>query len=284
MASEADRREPRALVGLAGLLVGLVIGVGGTLALVDGDDDGKSAAAGTGSATSPISVAAVAEEPSEYYRRDLWVAGVIGDVIGPRSLLLDAPGDEPLDDLLVITEEPWALAGDAGPATRPLLQGDRLWVHGELRTLDVAELEGSLDAQLEDDVEEREGEPVLLAETIELTAQLYPVGGVLRAREVAARPEQFFGQLGLVRGEVAAHVGSAAFLLGERLLVLNPAGEDLPAAGEPVEVLGPVRRFDLDQLPGSRRDDIDDDLFGEFIDQPVVVALEVRREETSEEQ
>ena len=286
MATDPGRREPRWLLGLAWLVVGLVIGVGATLAFSDGDDTidiTPDASRGGSSQSNALSVAAVAREPTDFYGRQLWLAGVVADVIGPRSLLLDGPGDEPLDDLLVITEAPWATAGDAAPGTRPLLQGDRLWVHGELRALDPAELEGRIDAELEDDVAAREGEPVLVADAIELTAPLYPVVGELDPREVADRPTDFFGQLGLLSGEVASHVGSAAFLLDDRLLVLTPLGDDLPPVGERVEVVGPVRRFDLDQLPGSRRDDIDDDLFGEFVDEPVVVAYEVRRPQTQGE-
>lgn len=275
--SERASRLPAesAVVAAVLLVVGLVGGLALGFAVFDDDDDDGIDAAAEVDRGGPLPVAAVVADPSDHYGRQLSLVGTVGDILGPHAFVMPGSG-EVAGELLVVTERPRGSAAGS-EAGRPLLQGDRAWVHGELAIFDRAEVEERIGSELADVVDAHEGEPAFVAERVDLTAQLYPVARRVRAVAIADRPERYLGQLARVTGTVTERVGSAAVVLDERVIVLNASGEDeLPAAGSEVEVIGPVRPFDLDQIPAEARADFDDRLFGDLIDRPAVLGHEFR--------
>ncbi len=255
-----------ALAGLLGFAIAMAIAA---LAL-DGDDDPTDPDPGARE-LEPFTVAEVSDDPARFFEQRLWLKGVVADVVGPHSFVLDGPGDDPLDGLLVLSERPSGRVSGS-PATAPLIENDHVWVRGELLVLDVAKFEDRLGVNFENDLSNREGDPVLVAEEIQIVANIYPIAGVVGAAEVADRADEHIGELAVVTGRVTEVFADAAVVLDDTLFVVNASGESTPALGADARVLGPIRRFDLDQLPGDVRDDVDDDLFGDLRERPMVVA------------
>jgi hypothetical protein len=82
-----------------------------------------------------------------------------------------------------------------------------------------------------------------------------------------------------VTGEITDVLDSGALILDERLVALTADfGERRPREGERVEIIGPVRPFDPDQLRQGGTGPADDEVFGNFANRPAVVAQSLENE------
>ena len=158
-------------------------------------------------------------------------------------------------------------------------------VRGTVHIFDPAELELGEEYRfltLDDSFAEFEGEPILVAEMVDL-ALVPDVLGVLDA--ILDNPHSFIDEAVDISGNVVELVGTSAFTVGSdegdgELLVVTSDPTlmaDLEAGG-PVTASGTVRLFDLEVIEEESGIDLDDELFADFDGKPVIVADAVSAE------
>lgn len=245
------------LLFAAGLALGLVI---------NGDGDESSS-----EVSEAIPLAPLAERPEAYLDRHVLVSAEVVEILGPRSFAIGgddfAPGGR---RILVVARRPVTIPG-RDTTRRAVLEGDLVQVAAEVRTFEARAFEDEVGADLEADLSFYEGDPALFSESLTITPRLGPLGGEASPDEILARPRDFYREWVTVEATVERVIGDDAFTTGEGLLVLVPSGREAPAAGESVTISGPVRRLDPDQRPPPRGES-DNDLFGDFADEPAVIA------------
>lgn len=99
---------------------------------------------------------------------------------------------------------------------------------------------------------------------------------------ISANLADYLGQTVSVRGEVEEIAGNHAFLLskdqlfgGERVLVINASGQTIDlieGEGTDVQVTGEVREFILADIESEYGFDLDNNVFVDYENQPVIVA------------
>lgn len=263
--------QARTLIGLVIAL--FAIGVALFL-LLGGDDEGGAQGAGDTRPAASATAERIADNPARFLRRTVLTGGEISDVVGPSSYVVGAEGGLGGDGLLVVSREPRGIAGGG----RPLLENDFVQIVGEVRAFDREELERELGRGLEDDLSERNGDPVLVADQIAVVPRLLPIGEPATIGRILARPRDYIGSIVTVEGRVSAVYERGALVLDNRIVVLLTRTVDkLPRRGERVRVTGAVRPYDIDELAARTRDDVDDDLFGDLVERPAVVAYGIER-------
>ena len=284
--SEKRSRWPR--IGLA-LALGLLIGIGiglliDTLGVFDARGDDPEAA---GLPVLDTTLQRIVTEPEQFVGEDVAVGGEVREIISPHAFTVGQHGFFG-PDLLVVTKEP--LADPTGRSgSRPVLEGDAVTVAGDVRRFDRAAVERDLgidlrrefDSFVGDDLVARRGDPALRAESVTFASSTTPVAEARTAEEIVERPNDFYGTIVSVSGEVTDVLRSGALIVDGRLVGLTADfGERRPRKGERVRILGPVRPFDPDQLRVAGKGLPDDDLLGNLAKRPAVVAqsIEVERE------
>ncbi|RJR23782.1 hypothetical protein C4578_03745 [Candidatus Microgenomates bacterium] len=108
----------------------------------------------------------ITQNPANYYGREVTVSSEVEEVIGSRGLVLDSPGILD-DDLLVITS---SVPGQA--EINNFKEGDLVRIMGTVREFNLVETENDLNVDLDDNLfENREGEPVIIANSVEIVQQ-----------------------------------------------------------------------------------------------------------------
>lgn len=258
----------RAAIGLALALFALVA----ALIFALGNDDQSEADGPQPSLL--VNAAAVAEKPARWLRRDVTVAGEITDVVGPGAYVVGTPGAAAFNGLLVVSREPHGIP----QAQRPLLENDSVQVSGEIRTFAREDLEAEFGRGIEDDLTDRNGDPVLVADQILVVPRLLPIGEPATISSILDRPRAHIGSIVSVAGRVTDVYERGALVLDRRIVVLlsRTAGA-LPGRGDRIRVTGAVRPYDLDELTTRAPDDVDDDLFGDLVERPAIVAYAIER-------
>lgn len=278
MREPGRNRKARALPLLIGFIVGA--GVGALVVALAFDDDDAEPAALEGATT----VERVLEDPDDFGESTL-VSGHVREIISPRSFTLASSFLGP--ELLVVTGD--RLAAPTGrSATRPILEGDRVDVIGEVRDFDIAEfqrevgatLRREFDSFLGDDLAEREGEPAMLADVTTFYSRATPVAEASTAEEIAARPRDFYGKIVALEGRISDVLRSGALIIDDEVIVLTAEfGQRRPREGERVRIIGPVRPFDPDQRRADGKPLPDDEILGTFANRPAVVAQSIEIED-----
>jgi hypothetical protein len=264
-----------AIALLAGAALGFVIG----LLVFDDEDD---AAAKPPAAT----VTRIVDSPDKFIGERTLVSGAVKEVISPHAFTITRPGLLGRA-LLVVTKEPVA-APTGRSATRPILEGDIAQVYGEVRKFDASEFERDLGVELKrefdtfpgDDLRERKGDPAVRALSVVYSAGTTPVAEAGSAEEIVQRPREFYGKIVSIDGRVTDILRSGALVIDDELLALTADfAQGKPKEGQRVRIVGPVRRFDPDQLRPGGKSLPDDEIFGRFADRPAVVAqsIEIQR-------
>lgn len=281
--SDRPRGSSTALALIAGLFLGAAVALPiGALALADDQEAARPVAETPLLATT---LQRIVTEPGDFLGQSVGVAGEVREVLSPHAFTVGQEGFLG-PDLLVVTARPLTVpTGRSG--SRPLLEGDLAAVRGEVREFDLEAFEGEVgrdlrrefDSFVGDDLRERIGNPAVLADSVTFTSAATPVADARAAREIVEEPGAFYGKIASVNGRVTRVLPSGAFVLDNRLVVLTAdLGERRPGVNQRVSVLGPVRPFDPDQFRSTRAGTVDDDLFGDFVNRPALVAqsIEVR--------
>ncbi len=263
------------------LVIGFIVGVGvgavvGALAFDDDDDPAPLESATT--------VERLLDDPEDFGESTL-VGGHVREIISPRAFTVASSFLGP--ELLVVTRD--RLAAPTGRAgTRPILEGDPVDVIGEVRDFDLAEFQrevgGTLrrefDSFVGDDLGEREGEPAILADVTTFYSRTTPIAEASTAREIAARPRDFYGKIVALEGRISDVLQSGALIIDDQVIVLTAEfGQRRPREGENVRIIGPVRPFDPDQRRADGKPLPDDEIFGTFANRPAVVAQSIEIED-----
>ncbi|MDP8942651.1 MAG: hypothetical protein M3N16_00785 [Actinomycetota bacterium] len=279
MAAQTDRGD-RLAFAVGGLAVGLAVGLVVGVLLFDGDS--VEAEAPTADLVSRI-----AADPSDYFGEDVQVGGEVSEVLGPRTFLIGGEEFGSGDALLVVTREPVTTPRGRAPSA-PVLENDLVFASGEVHAFFPEELEEELGAQfkseldvyLNDDLRERRGDPVVVADSFSSLPRLFPVRPASSPQQVVDQAVQYFGKVTSVSGRVT-DLREGALVLDDSLLVLMPPRVARRwSVGDRVRVLGAVRRFDRDQARAGRSD-LDSPFFGVFADKPALVAESIEISEGS---
>lgn len=267
---ERPRRAARGVKSAVSIGIVLAAAAAAVLLAVFDDDDRD----GSRSAP-PVELSArVAHTPALFYGRELALAGEVTDVLGPRTFAIGGEGFLPDDRLLVVARRPVAAPGGR-PEARPILERDIVQVEGTVRVMDVARLERELGVDLPARVNAADGDPVLVADAVDVTPRLLAIGGRAPAAAIARAPGRYVGRLVSVEGRVTDVLRDGVVVLDGRVPVLL-AGDRGPTleSGDTVRVRGAVRRLDLDAFRREGLGDFDDRLFGDFARAPVIVAAD----------
>jgi hypothetical protein len=261
-----NRRLIGSILGVAGVL--LLAAVVVAVALSGGDDE-------TEGPPQPLSVSSVVSSPASYFRRTVGLSGEVSEVLGPRAVLLGGREFQGGDSLLVVSEEP-ITSPRGGEGSRPVVENDILSAVGKVRLFDRRELEDQLGAPLSKSLARFDEEPVLVARWTAVTPRLLAPRGVVPVDDIVDRPRAHIGELVSVQGRVSDVLDGGAFVLDRRLLVVGGGGEaEGLRPGDRVRLVAAVRPLDPDQAP--RRGALDEQLFGELSQRPVLIADSITR-------
>lgn len=227
------------------------------------------------------SIEEITSDPARYYGQTVTVGGEIENIVGRRAFTVGGESFLGDPELLVVGASPLpAVAGR--PADAGLAENDLVTVTGPVRRFVVADVEREIGFDLDDNLfRDWEGKPAVVARNVNLSpfraqpAQGAGPGPALGVGPLLETPDRYFGQPVTVNGRVTRVVGPNAVVLDNRLLV---TARNLPnnlQVGAPLRVTGPFNRF---ALPTFERDlgvDLNDQLFGEFNNQPAIAATNV---------
>jgi hypothetical protein len=260
-------RRPLVLI-VAAVIGGLCVGAIVAALLVEDDDE-----ASAGAPPRFASVSDLVRQPAKFFRREVGVSGEVAEVLGPRALVLGGEEFEGGDSLLVVGREAFTTPG-ARRHQRAVLENDLVDVAGTLRIFDTERLEKRLGVGLVDRLKRFEGEPVLMVEEILVNERLLDLHDPVPIDRIITRPRAYIGVS--VRGTVTDVLRGEAFVLDDKLLILAaPLRANSIDKGQKLAVVGGVRRLDHDQLPERGR--IDEQLFGELVRTPAIVAESIER-------
>lgn len=234
--------------------IGAPLALAGALGLTACSDAEETAAAEEESTAEEVSEAEPAELP-RLLGRDITVTGSAADVLGDGAVLLAGTDLAP--------EEVLVLAGDGLFDTTvsvddQIVESETvLRVHGTVHVLEVPDLSEDLGVEWDEaDLEEYEGQTVIVAEDVET-----------------------FTEDPLTLGGTVANVfeGAAGFRLstaGWNVVVLDAALADVEE-GQYVEVTGVVEELDVADLEEKYSVDLEDELYEDYVGDYVLVAQEV---------
>ncbi len=115
-----------------------------------------------------IGISDITENPQEYYGQDVNVSGEVGEILRPRAFTIGTQDEAAGGTLLVVgaREMSQILEGQE-------LEGNEVaQVQGTVREFNITEIEDEIGADLDDGAfEEFEGEPVIVADTVDMTAE-----------------------------------------------------------------------------------------------------------------
>ncbi|WP_225752620.1 hypothetical protein [Actinotalea sp. Marseille-Q4924] len=193
--------------------------------------------------------------PPRLLGRDITVSGRAADVLGDGALLLEGTELAP-DDVLVLAGD--GLFDTSVSVDDQIVESETiLRVHGTVHVLQIPDLSEDLGVEWDEaDLEEYEGQTVLVAEDVET-----------------------FTDDPLTLGGTVANVfeGAAGFRLsiaGWNVVVLDAALADVEE-GQYVEVTGVVEELDIAELEEKYGVDLEDRLYEDYVGDHVLVAQEV---------
>ncbi|MDP8922022.1 MAG: hypothetical protein M3O34_04000 [Chloroflexota bacterium] len=259
-----------------------------------------------------VTVDEIAEAPDAYWGRTVRVNGEVGDVLGPRSFVLE--DDDLLFDegLPVVATNP--LVGPAGRVIEPDAIVDRfVWVTGTVHQFNIRAFEDQLGLDLDDEVwAEWRGQPVIIATSISYAPGFVgPVGAApgvagpfefVTVDDIAENPAAYVGQTVRVNGEVEeidepVGVGyrsfaleDSDFLFDEQILVIGATpleravGPGVAPVATPfadldgrfVWVTGEVRPFNILEFERELGVDLDDTVYDDWEGQAAIIARSIR--------
>lgn len=230
------------LLGIA-LIVGIVL-----LVLLWRDDEVTTAPENT-------TVGAVTQNPQEFMGQQVIVSGEISEILTPLAYVIGGEAFVGGGELLVVGPPP-AAGSTALIEEDEVYPQDIIQVSGEIREFNRAELEEEWGADFPEEVfTGREGEPVLIGETITLTQRVQAAETDLAdVSDILDNPEEFHGEVVSVEGEITDVFSERVFVLEDGLIVIDETGvvaETALLEGGRVEVTGEVREFDEDALLGE---------------------------------
>lgn len=281
-------RRPRLGLGLV-LVLGLVIGAGiglvvGILAFDgDGDVDDREVS------QRPIfdtTLQRIVAGPEPFFGDPVVVGGQVREIISPRAFTVGQPGFFG-PDLLVVTKAP-VTAPTGRSSSRPILEGDFVGVAGEVQKFDIGgferfagtELTREFDSFVGDDLAEREGEPAVRAARVVFDSRATIVAEAGSVEEIVERPNDFYGKITSVSGEVSEVLPSGVLRIDDQIVALTADfAQRRPREGDRVRIVGPVRPFDPDQLREGGGGRADDEVLGNLANRPAIVAQSLEIEE-----
>lgn len=245
-----------------------------------------------------VTVSDIADNPQEYYGSTVTVSGEVGELIGPRAFTIGAEDDLGGGSLLVVGAQqlPQIMEGEADEITAQ----DVAQVTGPVREFNLTEVENEIGAELDDALfAEFEGEPAVVANTVDVTAEASG-GGEQNAQATLANitdnPDEYYGQSVTVDGAVGETLEPNAFVLlteqaaqNEELLEGEPAAvpdegvlvvSDNPQPNlselQSVQVSGMFREFDLTVFEEELGVELDY-LYRDWSGQPAILAQDVQQ-------
>jgi len=91
--------------------------------------------------------------------------------------------------------------------------------------------------------------------------------------------ESHIGELVTIRNVISKKIGTSGFLLSEDndsepIIVINPTGETItpPSDDIPIQVTGKVARLVITDVETEYGIDLEDDLYADYVDRPVIIA------------
>ncbi|MBK4731840.1 hypothetical protein JJD41_18480 [Oxynema sp. CENA135] len=216
----------------------------------------------------------IEERSDRYLGQEVTVRGEAANLVEPNTFKLTSDNFLEGEEILVINNsgEPFVLPFDDGVAVQ---------VTGEVRELEVAQLERDFDIEFwESDLYlEYQQQPAIVAESIALA----PDPG-----DIEDYPNRFYNMNLAVEGEVEEILAPGVFKLeehnfldlgGSDLLVINPTVGDFVRNGEDLVVTGQLRSFDLYELERDYNLDWDlgvqEQIEAEFTNKPVLIVDEI---------
>lgn len=276
--NDGSKRSRRAWALLAGLVVGTGLGllIGG---VAFGDEDPPA------TPVARTTLERIVDDPRRFAGDLTLVGGQVREILSPRAFTVSEPGFAG-EELLVVTKA--ELAAPTRSGTRPVLEGDFVQVSGEVKEFDVAGFERDLgvDLRLEfdrflgDDLGDRRGDPAVQADLVTFSPRTTPVAEASTAEEIAERPVDYNRKIVSVEGRVTDVLPSGALLIdGELIALTADFAQRRPREGDEIRIVGPVRRFDPDQLRTGGERLADDGIFARLANRPAVVAQSIEIED-----
>ena len=248
----------------------------------------------------------VTDNPGEFYGAQVTLSGLVTEVVGPNAVAIG--GDEFVggDRVLVVGARKLDQIAEGVPEDEPfeVQRQDLVQASGTLREFNLEEVESEIGYDLDDNLfGDREGEPVLVADSFVLTPQ--QGGETTQSQQgvdatlarIVDQPAEFYDQTVTVSGSVARVIGPDAFVLvqpntqGEGFYDVDAitladrgvlvATSDRPNLSErqSVRVTGELRPFDPSEFERSAGIQLDenDEYLTAFSEGPAVEANQVRR-------
>lgn len=242
-------------------------------------------------------VSDITDNPQEYYDSNVTVSGGVGELVGPRAFTIGTEDDVGGGTLLVVGAKqlPEVIEGDA----EEIAADDVVQVSGPAQEFNIAEIEDEFGFDLEDGLfSEYEGKPVVVANTVDLTAEAADAGAQnvqATLSDITDEPEEYYGQTLTVDGAVAQTIEPNAFVIFEQQLAEDEELLDDPAAlaeegvlvvsGGPepnlselmsVQVKGTFQEFDLATFEEELGAELDDGLYSDWGGQPAIIAEQIQ--------
>jgi hypothetical protein len=246
-----------------------------------------------------VTVSNITDNPQEYYGSTVTVSGQIGELIGPRAFTIGTEDDVGGGTLLVVGAKqlPEIIEGEA----EEVATGDVVQVSGPVQEFNIAEIEDEFGFDLEDGLfSEYEGDPVVVANTVDLTAEAADAGAQnvqATMSDITDEPEEYYGQTLTVAGIVDETIEANAFVLidqqaageadaqeeddlaaDEGVLVVNSEGfTPNVSEGQRVQVKGAFQEFDLAAFEEELGVDLENDAFANFAGRPAIQAQQIQK-------
>ncbi len=244
-------------------------------------------------------VSNITDNPQEYYDSTVTVSGEVGELLGPRAFTIGTEDDVGGGTLLVIGAKqlPQIIEGEA----EEIAADDVVQVSGPVQEFNIAEIEDEIGFDLEDGLfSEYEGKPVVVANTVDLTAEAADAGAQnvqASLSDITDEPEEYYGQTVEVKGIVDETIEANAFVLidpapagegnaseendvaaGEGVLVVNGDGfAPNLGEGQRVQVKGKFQEFDLEAFEEELGVDLENDAFANFAGRPAIQAQQIQQ-------
>ena len=274
-------------------LIGAVLLVLLAVLLVPLFNDRDSAGADNGTTISEIT-----DAPNNYVGNTVTVSGEVNRIVGPRAFTIG--GDDFIggDELLVVSANAMPAIADR-TTDNALVENDLIQVTGPVRMFDLAAFEKEIGFDLDNSLfGEYAGKPAVVAQSVDLTprAGAAPGGAPVLAdanvtvADITGEVDTYLGKNVIVRGEVEEVIGLNSFSIDEDallgggidndLLVIS-AQEGLPIINEElgdanVQVQGTVAKFVLADVERDLGYDLDDNLYVDWADRPVIIASNIQ--------
>jgi hypothetical protein len=243
-----QRARAGATLPIAIGMLGLFLVVGVVLVILLWQDDEVT--------TTPVNttVGEVHQDPQAFMNERVIVSGEVSEILTPFAYVIGGEAFVGGGELLVVGPPPAVATGDL--VDDEIYPQDIIQVSGEIREFDRAELEEEWDAEFPEEIFiGREGQPVLVGETITLTQRVQTAEvDIVDVGEILDEPDDYIGEAVRVDAEVTEVFTQRIFIMGDGLIVIDETGvvaETALAEGGRVEVAGEVREFDQDVFLGE---------------------------------